>query len=72
MRRDELGWDFIAEQLDISEEQARRLLRGESELSLARMHQLAAAIDRQLHVTVDPLTGPSGNSRGAHPGRSDR
>jgi transcriptional regulator with XRE-family HTH domain len=56
MAREELGWDFLGAQLGVSEEQARRLMRGESELSLARMYQLAAIVDLSLVVDVRRAT----------------
>ncbi|QSR29126.1 hypothetical protein CFI00_01145 [Nocardioides sp. S5] len=55
MTRDELGWDDIADSLGVSEEQARRILRGESEMALDRMHQLAAAVGYRLLVQPQPI-----------------
>lgn len=58
MTQHEIGWDDLAAAIGLSEEQARRLLRGESEMGLDRMHQLATAVDYRLRVIYQP-TRPS-------------
>lgn len=55
MTADELGWDKIAAALNVSEEQARRILRGESAMGLERMHQLAALVGYRLVVQAQPI-----------------
>ena len=49
-----LGLDYatLAPQVDLSEEQLKRLLRGESGMSVERMHQLAKAAALRLTIQI--------------------
>lgn len=53
IRRLDLDYETLASQLGISTEQLRRLLRGESAMSVERMHQLAKAVALKMTVTVE-------------------
>lgn len=64
-RDPELTYDNVANRLDITTEQLRRLLRGESAMTFTRMHQLAKAVGLRITLGFEVIPKLRGDEQGS-------